>query len=50
MMKLFFMLSALSIPISILFDQEAAGILTALLLMLIAAYFSKPRLNKNKNK
>ena len=43
LMKLFFILSALSIPVSILLNQEAAGILTALLFMFIGAYFSKPR-------
>ncbi|MGE6753798.1 hypothetical protein ACQKFO_10135 [Rossellomorea sp. NPDC071047] len=46
LMKIFFMLAAISIPVSILFDQEAIGILSAMLLMFIGAYFSKPRLSK----
>jgi hypothetical protein len=46
LMKLFFMLAALSIPVSILFDQEAIGMLLAMLLMLLGAYFSKTRFSK----
>ncbi|MGM0866604.1 MAG: hypothetical protein ACQEWF_18165 [Bacillota bacterium] len=46
MMKIFFMLAAISIPVSILFDQAAIGILSAMLFMLIGAYFSKPRFSK----
>ncbi|WP_165967184.1 hypothetical protein [Jeotgalibacillus sp. S-D1] len=49
LLRLFFILAALSIPVSILFNQEAAGILTALLFMLLGAYFSKPRFKSQKN-
>ncbi|UII58018.1 hypothetical protein LS684_03195 [Cytobacillus spongiae] len=49
MMKFCFMLAAFTIPVSILFNQEAVGIVFALSFMLLAAYFSKPRFNKNKS-
>lgn len=45
-MKLFFMLAALSIPVSIIFNQEAIGMLSAMVSMLLGAYFSKPRFSK----
>ncbi|MBA2176054.1 hypothetical protein H0266_14250 [Halobacillus locisalis] len=47
LLKVFFLLAALSISVSIVFQQEAIGILTALTFMLIGAYFSKPRFKKN---
>ena len=43
LMKLFFILSSLSLPVAILIHQEAVGFLTAMMFLLIAAYFSKPR-------
>lgn len=48
LMKLFFMLAALAIPVSLLFDQAAIGLLLAMLFMLFGAYFSKPRFSKHK--
>lgn len=45
-MKLFFMLAALSIPVSIILNQEAIGMLSAMVLLLLGAYFSKPRFSK----
>lgn len=47
LLKIFFLLAALSIPVSIVFHQEAIGILTALAFMFIGAYFSKPRFKDN---
>lgn len=49
LMRLFFILAAISIPVSVLVNQEAAGILTALLFMFIGAYFSKPRFKSQKD-
>ncbi|WP_188048678.1 hypothetical protein [Bacillus sp. CH30_1T] len=46
LMKILFMLAALSIPVSMLFNQGAIGILSAMLFMLIGAYFSKPGFSK----
>jgi len=47
-MKIFFIFAALSMPVSILFNQEAIGLLSAMLFMLFGAYFSKPRFSKHK--
>ncbi|MBN8233937.1 hypothetical protein JF544_01715 [Halobacillus kuroshimensis] len=46
LMQVFFMFAALSIPVSILFDKEAVGVLASLFFMLVAAFFSKPRFSK----
>ncbi|MDT9027333.1 MULTISPECIES: hypothetical protein [Rossellomorea] len=46
LMKIFFILAALSMPVSMLFNQEAIGMLSAMLLMLLGAFFSKPRFSK----
>ncbi|MCA1023787.1 MULTISPECIES: hypothetical protein [Halobacillus] len=46
LMQMFFIFAAFSIPVSILFDQEALGVLASLFFMLAAAFFSKPRFNK----
>ncbi|MGP4076932.1 hypothetical protein [Halobacillus sp. K22] len=48
MMKLMFIMGALVIPVSLLFDQAATGLLMSLFFMLAAAYFSKPRFNRSK--
>lgn len=49
MMKLMFILAAVSIPLFAYFDKGATGILLSLLFMFLAAYFSKPRF-KNKDR
>ena len=43
MMKLMFVLAAISIPISTYFEKSATGILLSLFFILLAAIFSKPR-------
>ncbi|WP_226530737.1 hypothetical protein [Metabacillus niabensis] len=46
MMKLMFILAAISIPIFAYLGKGANGILISLLFMFLAAFFSKPRFNK----
>ncbi|WP_175477813.1 hypothetical protein [Halobacillus alkaliphilus] len=48
MMRLMFMIGALVLPVSLFFDQAAAGILISLFFLFTAAYFSKPRFNRSK--
>ncbi|MFZ0369390.1 MAG: hypothetical protein WAM07_07300 [Halobacillus sp.] len=48
MMRLMFILALLVIPVSLIFNQAAAGILISLLFMFTGAYFSKPRFNRSK--
>ncbi|WP_198025737.1 hypothetical protein AB3Z07_23040 [Metabacillus halosaccharovorans] len=46
MMKLMFILAAISIPTFAYFGKGATGIFISLLFMFLAAFFSKPRFNK----
>ncbi|MDL4839472.1 hypothetical protein [Aquibacillus rhizosphaerae] len=46
MMKLMFILAAVSIPLFIYFDKGATGLLLSLFFMFLAAFFSKRRFNK----
>ncbi len=43
LVRLSFILGALSIPVSILLNKEASGIIAALFFMFLGAYFTKPR-------
>lgn len=47
LVRLFFILGALSIPVSILVNQEAIGIFVAFLFMLMGGYFSNPKFKKD---
>ncbi|WP_167449403.1 hypothetical protein [Halobacillus trueperi] len=49
MMKFFFLLSSIIVPVSLFVDQAAAGVLAALVFLLTGAYFSKPRFRKYTN-
>ncbi|MGR9050714.1 hypothetical protein ACQ4XT_18925 [Halobacillus faecis] len=46
MMKPLFLLASIVIPISLLMNQAATGVLVSLLFLLTGAYFSKPRFRK----
>ncbi|MCA1011362.1 hypothetical protein [Halobacillus halophilus] len=48
MMRLMFILAALAMPVSLLLDQAAAGILISLFFLFAGAFFSKPRFNRYK--
>ena len=48
MMKLMFILAAISGPLFAYFDKGATGILLALLFILLAAFFSKPRFSRKE--
>lgn len=43
MMKMMFFLAAITVPISLIFNQAAVGLIVSLIFFLLAAYFSKPR-------
>ncbi|ELK44857.1 hypothetical protein QRD89_07555 [Halobacillus sp. ACCC02827] len=49
LMKLCFMLSALSIPLSMTVDQAGWGLIVSLFFLLSAAFFSKPRFADHPN-
>ncbi|MCM3786162.1 hypothetical protein M3231_24705 [Neobacillus mesonae] len=46
MMKLMFILAALTLPLFAYFDKGATGILLSLLFMFLAAFFSKSKFKK----
>ncbi|MCA0969201.1 hypothetical protein LCM20_01200 [Halobacillus litoralis] len=48
LMRIFFIIAALCIPVSVVVSQEAIGVLAALFFMLVGAYFSKPRFHGQK--
>lgn len=48
MMKLFFVLAAVSPPFFALFEKGATGILLSLFFLLLAAVYSKPRPTKTQ--
>lgn len=48
MMKLMFILAALCLPVFTIFEKGATGVLLSMLFLLLGAYFSKPRFQKDK--
>ncbi|MEC3885653.1 hypothetical protein VKA52_18175 [Halobacillus sp. HZG1] len=45
-MKIFFLLASITIPVALLMNQAATGMVASLLFLLTGAYFSKPRFRK----
>ncbi|MDL4839476.1 hypothetical protein [Aquibacillus rhizosphaerae] len=45
MMKLMFILAAVTIPLFVYFDKGATGFLLSFLFLFLGAFFSKPRFN-----